>query len=122
MAREMKRVLVVEDDRATASMIKYILRLEGFNVSVAHDVDEAMEMLGEYHPDIIVSDIVLPKIDGLAFARSVKKMYNVPIIFLTSLIGPKNRREGLAAGAIDYITKPFEPHDLIKRIKSALRA
>jgi len=121
MAKRPKKVLIVEDDRAIASMIKYILRFEGFDVCMAYSVDEAMELVGEEHPDLILSDIMFPNRDGLTFAREVRKICDVPIIFLTALIGPKNRSKGLAAGAVDYITKPFEPQDLVNRIKTALQ-
>ena len=116
-----KKILVVEDNHVVASMIKFILASEGFDVLVAYDGDEAVDLLLEHDPDLIISDIMLPKVDGFVFTNIVRRMCDVPIILLTALVGAENRRKGMAAGANDYITKPFEPSDLVLRVKNALQ-
>lgn len=116
----MKKILVVEDDRTVATMLYYILASEGFEVEVAHDGEEAVEKFGKSSPDLILSDVMIPKRNGFRFARLVRENSDVPIVFLTSLGNAEHRKKGLDAGASDYITKPFDPHELVSRLKKLL--
>ncbi len=120
MKHDGKKILVVEDNYVVASMIQFILQAEGFEVLIAHDGDEAVDLLLEHDPDLIISDIMLPKVDGFVFTNIVRRMSDIPIILLTALVGASHKSRGMAAGANDYITKPFDPGDLVHRVKNAL--
>ena len=116
----LKKILVVEDNILVASMIRFILEIEGFTVSIASDGEEAMDILNDESFDLIISDVMMPKINGFVFAKAVRAMSNVPIIILTALSGAKSRKEGFECGATYFITKPFDPKDLLSHVKSAL--
>jgi two-component system response regulator VicR len=116
----MKKILVVEDDYTVATMLYYILVGEGFEVDVAHDGEEAIEKFDKGSPDLILSDVMIPKRNGFRFARFVREGSDIPIVFLTSLCNEEHRKKGLDAGANDYITKPFDPHELVSRLKKLL--
>lgn len=120
MGSSMKRILVVEDNSTLATMIKYLLSSEGYEVMVTADAERAIEVFHEMDPDLIISDIMLPQKDGFEFVKIVHRSSDVPVIILTALAGEHHRVKGFAAGAIDFITKPFDPSDLLLRVKEAL--
>jgi DNA-binding response OmpR family regulator len=115
------RVLVVEDDREIAGALRRSLRLEGYDVRVAGDGEEALSESGVFEPDLVVLDLGLPRIDGLDVARRLRDRGDVPILVLTARDTLSDRVTGLDAGADDYLVKPFEREELLARIRALLR-
>jgi PleD family two-component response regulator len=118
------RVLVVEDSETITAVVRYYLELEGFEVSVAGDGQTGLEMALRDRPDVIVSDVNMPGMGGVAMVKALRsdaRTANVRILMLTSESSVEAETEGLAAGADDYILKPVEPRRLAARVK-ALRA
>ncbi len=118
---EMARVLVVDDERVVTEVVEKYLRLEGYDVTAASDGEEALRLAQEWAPDLIVLDLMLPKLDGLEVCRRLRRDSEVPIIMLTARGDPTDRIVGLELGADDYVAKPFSPRELVARVKSVLR-
>lgn len=117
-------VLVVEDEDALAELLQYNLKKEGFRVSLAADGDEAMILVEERQPDVIVLDWMLPKISGIEVCRRLRSRQetrNLPIIMLTARGEEADRIRGLDTGADDYIVKPFLMKELFARVRAVLR-
>lgn len=117
----MKKILVVDDERPISEIINFNLTKEGFEVHIAFDGEEAIEQVASVQPDLILLDLMLPKIDGLEVCRQVRKTSDVPIIMLTAKDSEIDKVLGLELGADDYITKPFSNRELIARVKANLR-
>jgi len=116
-------ILIVDDDNRILKLLKKFFSQEGFLVSAANSVKEAQDLLLYFTYDLIVLDVMLPDITGLEFARKIKASGNVmPIIMLTALSEPQDRIKGLEAGALDYLTKPFEPKELLLRVKNLIES
>ena len=118
------KILIIEDEPAISEMIEVALVRSNFEVVKAVDAEEAMRLLGEMLPELILLDWMLPGSSGMEFARRLKKeelTCRIPIIMLTAKGGEADKISGLDAGADDYITKPFSPRELIARIKAVLR-
>lgn len=115
------RVLVVEDDQTLSGVLKYNLSKAGYMVLSAADGAKALEMAREEKPDIILLDLMLPKLDGLDVCRILRKESNVPILMLTAKSEEVDRVIGLELGADDYISKPFGVRELMARVKAMLR-
>ncbi len=115
------RVLVVEDDRTLAEVLRYNLDREGYEVIIAGDGEEALELARAQRPDLVILDIMLPKLDGLQVCRILRNETNVPIMMLTAKTEEVEKILGLEIGADDYITKPFSMRELLARAKSMLR-
>jgi DNA-binding response OmpR family regulator len=115
------RVLVVEDDDEIAQVLQRSLRLEGYEVRIASDGEQALAMHAEYVPDVLVLDLGLPKVDGIDVARKVRAADDVPILMLTARDAVEARVEGLDSGADDYLVKPFERQELLARLRALLR-
>ena len=115
------RVLVVEDDLALAGVLSYTLRQGGYEVFSAHDGLTALEKWQSDGPDLIILDLNLPKLDGLAVCRRVRAQSDVPIVILSVRDSEDDVVMGLELGADDYIIKPFSPRELLARVKAALR-
>jgi len=116
-----KKVLVVDDEKPISDIIKFNLVKEGFNVEVAYDGEEALKLVYKYQPDIILLDVMLPKLDGFQVCRRIRESFNTPIIMLTAKEEEVDKVLGLELGADDYITKPFGMRELIARVKANLR-
>jgi len=114
-------VLVVEDDDEIAQVLQRSLRLEGYEVRIASDGEQALAMHAEYVPDVLVLDLGLPKVDGIDVARKVRAADDVPILMLTARDAVEARVEGLDSGADDYLVKPFERQELLARLRALLR-
>ncbi len=114
-------VLVVEDEESISSFVKMYLEREGFSVFVAPTGAEAMTTLKDHKVDLVTLDLMLPDMDGLEICRTVRSTSNVPIIMLTARDEDIDKIVGLEVGADDYLTKPFNPRELVARIKSILR-
>jgi two-component system response regulator MprA len=115
------RVLVVEDDEEIAQVLQRSLRLEGYEVRIAADGEQALAVHAEYVPDVVILDLGLPKLDGIEVARRVRGADDVPILMLTARDAVEARVEGLDSGADDYLVKPFERQELLARLRALLR-
>ena len=116
-----RRILVVDDDPKTAELIKLYLEKDGYQVLVAYDGRQALELARQRRPDLIVLDLMLPKIDGLDICRIVRAESQTPIIMLTAKTTEDDKLLGLDLGADDYITKPFSPREVVARVRVVLR-
>lgn len=116
-----KKILVVDDEKPISDIVKFNLNKEGFDVYCAYDGDEALELVEEVKPDLILLDIMLPGRDGVEVCREVRKKYDMPIIMLTAKDSEIDKVLGLELGADDYVTKPFSNRELIARVKANLR-
>ncbi|MGE0119239.1 MAG: phosphate regulon transcriptional regulator PhoB [Dongiaceae bacterium] len=117
-------ILVVEDEAALVTLLRYNLDREGFRVAEARDGEEALLMAREQKPDLVLLDWMLPLLSGLEVCRQLRRSpetRNVPIIMLTARGEEGDKLRGLDSGADDYVTKPFSPSELIARIRAALR-
>ena len=109
----MKKILVVDDEKPISDIVKFNLTKEGYEVYTAFDGEEAIEKVKEVEPDLILLDLMLPKIDGLEVAREVRKNYDMPIIMVTAKDSEIDKVLGLELGADDYVTKPFSNRELV---------
>ena len=116
-----KKALIVEDDVNIAELLKIYLQKDGFDTQNAYDGKKAVEMAAEFQPDIMLLDIMLPVMDGWQVCREVRKISQVPIIMLTAKGESTDKISGLEMGADDYITKPFDPKELVARIHAVMR-
>ncbi len=116
-----KTILIVDDEKMIINLLTHNLTREGYNVIEAKDGLEAIEMAQEKRPDLILLDIMLPKLDGLSVCKRIKNMMNVPILMVTAKDEELDKILGLELGADDYITKPFSVRELLARIKANLR-
>jgi len=115
------RILVVDDEKIIAKGLKFSLEKEGFEVSVAYDGEEALQLFYEQKPELVVLDLMLPIVDGFEVCRRLRKTDDTPIIMLTARGEDIDKILGLELGADDYVTKPFNPRELVARIKAILR-
>lgn len=120
MARGYK-ILIVEDEKPIADILEYNLEKEGYDVQAVYRGDEAVDAAGDFMPDLILLDIMLPGIDGLSVCRQVRQQMDCPIIMLTAKDAEIDKVLGLELGADDYVTKPFSTRELLARIKAQLR-
>jgi len=116
-----KRALVVDDDRNVHDIVRMYLDREGFEVTAADDGLAALESLSRSVPDLVILDVMMPGIDGFEVCRRIRRLHDVPIIFLTCRDEDVDTIIGLEVGADDYITKPFNPRELVARVKAVLR-
>ncbi|WP_434970050.1 MtrAB system response regulator MtrA [Microbacterium sp. bgisy207] len=115
------RILVVDDDTALAEMIGIVLRTEGFDTVFCADGDAAVDTWRSERPDLILLDLMLPGRDGIEICTSIRSESGVPIIMLTARTDTADVVRGLESGADDYIVKPFNPKELVARIRTRLR-
>ncbi len=118
---EGKTILVVEDDVNLLDALRHNLLREGYGVLVARDGQEALDRARETKPDLVILDIMLPRLDGLEVCRILRKETAVPILMLTAKADEVDKVVGLEMGADDYVTKPFSLRELLARIKAMLR-
>lgn len=117
----MYRVLVCDDDRAIVDSIEIYLKLEGYEVLKAYDGIEALEAVKKEQIHCVILDVMMPKLDGLMTAHKLRDTYNFPIIMLSAKSEDTDKIMGLDFGADDYVTKPFNPLELMARVKSQIR-
>ncbi|MBI5838664.1 MAG: response regulator transcription factor [Chloroflexi bacterium] len=115
------RILVVDDELSVTDLLAYNLRKAHYNVSIAADGRAALRLAGEFQPDLILLDLMIPEVDGLDVCRELRKSSSVPVIMITALGEEIDRVVGLEIGADDYVTKPFSVRELMARIKAVLR-
>ena len=116
-----KKILVVEDEKAIADILEFNLKKEGYTVVCAYDGEAGLSSAQSEKPDLILLDVMLPKLDGFEVCKEVRKSSNVPIIMLTAREEEVDKVLGLELGADDYITKPFSMRELMARIKANVR-
>ena len=121
LEKEAKKILVVDDEQAIIDVLVYNLKKEGYETLEATDGLTALNMALEQKPDLMLLDIMLPKMDGLTVCKRVKNYLNIPILMLTAKDAEIDKIVGLELGADDYITKPFSVRELMARVKANLR-
>lgn len=116
-----KKILVVEDDGNIADLLRLYLEKEGYEVSLAADGGKAVEQFRKQKPDLVLLDLMLPVLDGLAVCRTIRSESDTPVIMLTAKGETEDKIMGLKSGADDYITKPFEMREMLARVEAVLR-
>ncbi len=116
-----RKVLIVDDEKPISDILKFNLQKEGYDVEAAFDGEEAIRKVYKFEPDLILLDIMLPKIDGFQVCKKVRENFNTPILMLTAKEEEVDKVLGLELGADDYITKPFSMRELMARVKANIR-
>ena len=116
-----KTILVVEDEVSIAEVVSLYLKRAGYNVQIALDGRQALNILEKQIPDFVILDLMLPEVDGLALTRWLRDRSDVPIIMLTARREEIDRIAGLEMGADDYVVKPFSPQELVSRVRAVMR-
>lgn len=116
-----RKILVVDDEKSIADIIKFNLEKEGFTVELSYDGEDAIEKIYKGNPDLIILDIMLPKKDGFEVLKEIRTSITTPVLMLTAKEEEVDKVLGLELGADDYITKPFSMRELVARVKANLR-
>lgn len=119
-----KRILVVDDEVDLVETVRFSLELEGYDVLTAFNGEEALNQARKENPDLILLDLMLPKLDGYKVCRLLKfdeKYKHIPILMLTAKTQEKDKATGMETGANEYITKPFDMDELMKKVKNYLK-
>ena len=117
----MSKILVCDDDKAIVDAIEIYLSQEGYEIKKAYDGAEAIQMLEEEQFDLLIMDVMMPKLDGIRATLKIREKNNMPIIILSAKSEDADKILGLNIGADDYVTKPFNPLELVARVKSQIR-
>ncbi len=117
----MVQILVADDDAGLRDIVRFALEREGWRVTEAADGTQALAQVRRAPPDLVVLDVMMPGLDGVAVCREVRKLGDLPIVFLSARDEEIDRVIGLEVGGDDYVTKPFSPRELVARIKAVLR-
>ena len=115
------RILAVDDDRNNLKMVAFLLGEDGFEVITADNGQTALELVDTQHPDLVILDMMMPHMDGLEVCRRIRQTMDVPIIILSAKGETSDKVQGLELGADDYLPKPFEPSELLARVRAVLR-
>ena len=118
---EVRTILVVEDEASIAEVVSLYLKRAGYNVQIASDGKQAMNIFEKQMSDFVILDLMLPEVDGLSLTRWLRDRSNVPIIMLTARREEIDRIAGLEMGADDYVVKPFSPQELVSRVRAVAR-
>lgn len=116
-----KKILIVEDEKDLVQLLKYNLENDGYKTFLAHDGEEGLSLFKKENPDLILLDIMLPKLNGWDFLKAIRRTSSIPIMMLTARKDEVDRVLGLEMGADDYVTKPFSVREVLARIKIILR-
>lgn len=116
-----QKILVVDDEKAIVDILSFNLKKENYDVITAYDGEKGLELALNENPDLILLDIMMPKLDGLQVCRKLREKVNIPIIMLTARAEEVDKVLGLELGADDYVTKPFSVRELMARVKANLR-
>ena len=117
----MGKIMVVDDDQNICELLRLYLEKDGYTVVIANDGEEALAKFPAENPDLMLLDIMMPKLDGISTMTKLREKYNVPVILLTAKSEDTDKILGLNVGADDYVTKPFNPVEVLARVKSQLR-
>lgn len=115
------RILIVDDEKEIANLVTIYLSNEGYEIDVFYDGTSAMEAIHKQKYDLAILDVMLPDIDGFTICKNIRETYTYPIIMLTAKEADIDKINGLMIGADDYVTKPFQPLELVARVKAQLR-
>ena len=116
-----QKILVADDEASIRRILETRLKMVGYDVVVAEDGEEAVDVFNKTNPDLVVLDVMMPKMDGYGVTREIRRTSDIPIIILTALGDVSERITGLELGADDYVIKPFSPKELEARVKAVLR-
>jgi DNA-binding response OmpR family regulator len=114
-------VLVVEDDAKIVNLLRLYLEREGYEVAAAYDGQAAIDAAARARPNLVILDLMLPRLDGVEVCRRLREHSDVPILMLTARVDEVDKLLGLSLGADDYVTKPFSPREVVARVKAILR-
>ena len=117
----MNKILLVDDDLELTQLLTEILTLEGFDVTVAEDGEEGLLRLAEQAFDLVLLDVMMPRLNGFAMLTRLRKTHDTPVLMLTARGDSQDRVNGLEAGADDYLAKPFDDRELLARVRAILR-
>jgi diguanylate cyclase (GGDEF)-like protein len=120
----MKQILLIDDAKPIHALVKTLLVDEAVQIHSAFDGEQGITLAASLHPDLILLDVEMPGIDGYEVCKRLKAnadIFNIPVIFLTSMSSPEQKVHGLELGAVDYVTKPFNPAELLARVRGSLR-
>lgn len=116
-----KKILIVDDEKAIVDILNHNLKREGYETVQAYDGEEAVDMVKKENPDLVLLDVMIPKMDGFSVCKTVRQNSNIPIIMVTAKEDVVDKVIGLELGADDYITKPFSVREVLARVKANLR-
>lgn len=117
----MRKLLIVDDDNSIRNFMRLLLIHEGFEVIEAQDGKAALEILLQEKVDLVIIDVMMPRLDGFSLCQEIKKEYDLPVIFVTAKGETMDKVKGFQKGSDDYLVKPFEPIELVMRIKAILK-
>ena len=117
----MANILIVDDEKEIADFVEIYLKNENYTVYKYYSSKEVLENIDNLEVDLAILDVMMPEINGFALCNQIRKKYNFPIIFATAKVEDMDKITGLSIGADDYVTKPFQPLELIARVKAQLR-
>jgi len=115
------KILAVDDDRNNLKMLAFLLGEEGYEAITTDDGEQAIELVSTQHPDLVILDLMMPHVDGFEVCRRIRQTMDVPIIILSAKGETSDKVAGLELGADDYLPKPFEPSELLARVRAVLR-
>src|SRR5947207_13430150 len=121
VATDKSRVLVVDDEPPVTRVLRTVLTSHGYQVRTAGEGDAALSNFSEWHPELVITDLFMPHMDGLELCRRIRAVSSVPIIVLSVKGEERTKVEALDSGADDYVTKPFGTDELLARVRAALR-
>jgi len=116
-----KKILIVDDEKAIVDILNHNLKREGYETVLAYDGEEAINAVKAENPDLVLLDVMLPKMDGFSVCKSIRQTSNIPVIMVTAKEDVVDKVIGLELGADDYITKPFSVREVVARVKANLR-
>lgn len=116
-----EKLLIVDDEASIRRILETRFKMLGYDTVVAGDGEEALDFFNKFNPDLVIVDIMMPKLDGLGVTKEIRKHHDTPVIILTALGDVSERINGLECGADDYVVKPFSPKELEARVKAILR-
>ncbi|WP_130806220.1 VanR-ABDEGLN family response regulator transcription factor [Senegalia massiliensis] len=117
----MVRILIVDDEKEIADLLEFYLQNEGYDILKVNSGEEALQIINNHKIDLAILDVMLPDIDGFSILKQIREKYFYPVIMLTAKVENMDKIMGLTIGADDYITKPFNPLELIARVKTQIR-
>lgn len=118
---EEKTILIIEDEKELAEILRDYLCMEGFKVFISFDGEEGLKLFKSQKPELVLLDIMLPKVNGMEVCKQIRQLSNIPIIMVSAKSGEMDKVISLGIGADDYVTKPFSPLELVARVKAQLR-
>jgi two-component system KDP operon response regulator KdpE len=121
LSAEHRRILIVDDESQITRVLRTTLSAQGYDIRVANDGEMALELMKNWTPHLVITDLAMPNLDGVGLCRQVRQMSQVPIIVLSVRGQDRSKVEALDAGADDYVTKPFSMNELLARIRAQLR-